>query len=260
MAVPFISARELDIFISPDLGAHGHVLFVLGGRAPDPGWLSDFAGRNSPVVWAVDSGAGSCRRSGVSPHAVIGDMDSAAGEDLAWARSLGAAERLFSSDKDLTDFQLALGLWEEDERCGDTDSLIVSGCFGGRFDHLLSAVNTFSPNGASSGEDGWRKGRARKRRCMIDDMEGIFFLCGGEAVELNFRRKPLSISLLPFADECRGVHIEGVRWPLEGAALGRNFPWAVSNEICACDEDTPSASTVIAGCEEGILAVYWCFA
>jgi thiamine pyrophosphokinase len=259
MMVPFISARELDIFVSPDLGTHSHTLFVLGGRMPEPGWLSDFAGRNSPVIWAVDSGAGLCRRSGVSPHAVIGDMDSTTQEDLCWARSVGAEERLFSSDKDLTDFQLALNLLE-DERRGDTGSLIVSGCFGGRFDHLLSAVNTFSPNGTSGGKHCEHKGQMRKRRCMIDDIEGIFFVCGGEIVKLNFRRKPLSISLLPFTDKCQGVHIGGVRWPLEGATLLRDFPWAISNETCACNKNTTHASTVTAGCEDGILAVYWYFA
>jgi thiamine pyrophosphokinase len=252
--VPFISARELDIFISPDAGALSHTLFVLGGRMPEPGWLSDFTARNSPVVWAVDSGVGSCRRSGVHPHAIIGDMDSAAREDLDWARSLGAAERLFSSDKDLTDFQLALGIWEDEHR-GETDSInsiMVSGCFGGRFDHLLSTANTFSP-GRTDG-----KGPMKNRRCMIDNMEGLFFLCGGETMELSLRRKPLAISLLPFTDECRGVHIEGVRWPLNGAALYRNFPWTVSNEISACGGDT--SSTVTASCGDGVLAVYLCFA
>ncbi|MDR1481307.1 MAG: thiamine diphosphokinase [Synergistaceae bacterium] len=256
MRVPFVATRELDIFISPDIGAHSHTLLVLGGRMPEPEWLRDLAGRNSAGVWAVDSGVGSCRRSGLSPQGVIGDMDSAAQEDLNWARDRGAIERLFSSDKDLTDFQLALGLWEEERRAGD--SMIVSGCFGGRLDHLFSAINTFSPKLAGNG----RERHAKDRRCMADDVEGIFFVCDGETVEMDFRRWPLSISLLPFTDRCDGVSVSGVRWPLNDATLSRGFPWAVSNEVCPLpgeEENLPTVRINIS-CGEGVLAAYWSFA
>ncbi|MDR1884867.1 MAG: thiamine diphosphokinase [Synergistaceae bacterium] len=245
--VPFVSSRDLDISVLPDPGPCAHTLMVSGGRRPDPKWLDDFARRNSPVVWAVDSGAGSCRAGGVVPSVVIGDMDSASGEDREWALASGAEEILFSSDKDATDFQLALGLWGEKKPLGSR-LLLVSGCFGGRFDHLQSAVNTFALDAR------WTGPGETPRRCMIDDLEGLFFLCSKETVNIKFRRPPLAVSLLPFTDECGGVRISGVRWPLAGASLSRGQPWAVSNEL---EAGRRSGGVVSVSCGEGVLAVYW---
>jgi thiamine pyrophosphokinase len=224
-----ISSERIDIFLP---GASSRrTLFLLGGRRPDARWLKDFASRNADDVWAVDSGVGACREAGLCPGVLIGDMDSATQSDIEWAIESGASEFRSPRDKDDTDFQLALELLAKKNR---DDTLLVSGCFGGRLDHMFSALYSF----ASS-----------RSLCMADETEGVLLV--HDSARAVFKKRPLAISLLPLSDECAGVSIVGVKWPLDGATLYRNRPWAVSNET---DSDE-----VLVSCASGLLGFYWVF-
>ncbi|MDR1020270.1 MAG: thiamine diphosphokinase [Synergistaceae bacterium] len=237
--------------MSPDLASLGvdfyplgparqpQTLFVLGGRAPDSPWLSDFAARNSLAAYAVDSGVAVCRRAGLTPLAIVGDRDSAAAEDWEWALRLGAREFVYPSGKDLTDFQLALGLIDKKDRCG----LVLTGCFGGRFDHLFSITGTFT---------------AVRPLCMIDEQEGLFLVEPGREMRVVFKKKPVAVSLLPLSEECTGVRIGGVRWPLGGVTIERASPWTVSNETLP-GQDGTCAKNVSVSCESGVMGFYWSF-
>ena len=246
--VPVLSSRDVDIFSEGKICyiPNDKTLLVLGGRMPDPKWMSDLASRNSPVVWAVDSGVHACRASDIVPSLLIGDRDSASPDDWGWAVSQGSGEKIFDRDKDKTDFQLALSLFE-DRVIGAAASeavpvLIVSGCFGGALDHLMSVFFTLSSCVGNF------------YRCMIDEREGAFFIAPGESVTLEFKRLPEGISLLPITDECRGVSIAGVKWPLDDVTLERRYPWAISNEVRTDFAATPC---VTVRCGDGILALYW---
>jgi thiamine pyrophosphokinase len=243
---PVLSSAAVDIFLRarrPD-STGGVTLFVLGGRPPEPEWMRDFAMRNSPEVWAVDSGVGACRRAGLSPAAMVGDRDSADPDDWAWALSGGAVEHIYFSDKNRTDFQLALHLWREGRgKTSESGVSVLSGCFGGRFDHLMSVVGTYALSGEKSS------------RCMIDDAEGAFFIYSGEEAGLAFRERPEAISLIPLSDVCAGVSISGVRWPLDSVTLQRAYPWTVSNET---PDSWSAGDAVTVSCGDGICAVYWC--
>ncbi|MDR0615425.1 MAG: thiamine diphosphokinase [Synergistaceae bacterium] len=235
---PELLSESVDFF-AEDPGQMPKTLFVLGGRKPDGAWLADFVGRNGFSVWAVDSGVAACRNAGVSPAVLIGDRDSASSEDWEWGLGSGADEYLHPAAKDLTDFQLAAGLMRERGRAG----LVLTGCFGGRFDHLFSIVGTF----------------ARERSlCMIDETEGLFLIRPSEEHDIAFRKRPMAISLLPLSEECSGVRLSGVRWPLEGVSLMRDYPWAVSNEALP-DGDGTVCQEVRACCGSGLMGFYWSF-
>jgi thiamine pyrophosphokinase len=248
-AVLAAHSRETEIFyrfsrVPDDISLGGAALFMLGGRPPDAKWASDLAGRNNPRIWAVDSGVSACRAAGLVPSVLIGDKDSAVPDDWEWAASLGARENIYDRDKDRTDFQLALSLFEDEERRNASlcpRALIVSGCFGGAFDHLTSTFCTLASTGGGF------------FRCMMDETEGAVFLYPGDEAVLKFSDLPKAVSLLPVTDVCREVRISGVKWPLCGVTLERGFPWTVSNETNAPGEP------VAASCEEGILALYWRF-
>jgi thiamine pyrophosphokinase len=220
-------------------------VMALGGRLPEPAWFARLVRENEADVWAVDSGVAACRAAGVAPSAIVGDGDSAAGDDWSWALESGAREYRYDRAKDLTDFQLALGLWEP------RGALVITGCFGGRFDHLTSVADTL----AMAEKDG-KESEKNFPRCMIDHAEGIFFIrpSGGmEEVLLRFKKRVNAVSLLSMSEVCAGVSISGVRWELDDAVLTRARPWAVSNELAEeCD------GAVRVSCAEGVLAVYWC--
>lgn len=55
----------------------------------------------------------------------------------------------------------------------------------------------------------------------------------GDAVKLRIERGYRYLSLVSLTDECEGVSICGVYYPLDGVELKRSYSYAVSNEITA---------------------------
>lgn len=203
-------------------------LLVLGGRAPDPEWLGRMAcGRE---VWALDRGTDACRAAGVLPSRVLGDFDSISNESREWVEERGVAVDRYNPDKDDTDFQLALKLL-----VGDA---LVTGCWGGRFDHAFS--NVFSSLAARE--------RGVRVLCFADEREVLFPLRGLSTLELEFWASPSALSLLPLTAACKGVFVENAKWPLEDAVLLQSSPCAVSN--------VPLGDKVRVSVREGVLGVY----
>ncbi len=209
---------------------------VLGGRAPAADWLAALAfGGES---WAVDRGIEACRAAGIVPRRLVGDCDSAAHESWRWAEDKGVLVERYQSDKDLTDFQLALEIFRtKNNDC--VKKIFLTGAWGGRFDHLwsiiLSFLNFSSPHVPF---------------CLADDREGLVIIEGPQEASFTFDRTPKAVSLLSFSDDCTGVCISGVRWPLKEATLRCGFPYAISNRL----DDGLRARV---SCEKGRLGFYW---
>ena len=233
----------MNLLELPDItiegGARGEsapLVMVLGGRAPSPEFLASLA--RGCELWAVDRGVEACRAAGITPAVLIGDRDSGSAEGWRWAAERGAKTREYDSDKDLTDFQLALEIFA-DECKNSEKNIILTGALGGRFDHLWSLTLSFL-----------NMTRAGVPFCMADDREGMIFVRGGEAYALAFSRRPKALSLLSFSSVCRGVNLGGVRWPLSDAELRCDFPYAVSNRV-------EGDGRVEISCAAGTLGVYW---
>lgn len=205
-------------------------LLVTGGRPPQPSWLQNLQGFS--CCWAADHGIDVCHQAGVLPDCLIGDGDSASRAAWDWAVRQGIPVKKYPAAKDLTDTQLALELMAD----AGAPFLILTGAFGGRFDHAFSTI--FSAAGS------------RIPCCLIDEAEALFFVTAGSPARLDFQAVPKAISLLPLAASCSGVAINHVRWPLDGATLTQALPNAVSNVLSAGKKDmTVSISS-------GILGVY----
>ncbi len=211
-------------------------LFILGGRQPDEDWLKALDFQTS--VWAVDRGADICAKAGIIPDRLIGDCDSA--DKRLWknfAENDITHTEKFPSEKDDTDFQLALKLFEKECAGG---GIFLTGCFGGRFDHLWSTVISFS------------NPSAYKAVGLADDREGMILLNGIARASLAFEKEPKAFSLLPLSRKCQGVELSGTRWELSGAQLDYYRPYSISNRL---DEDLTASVSL----KNGLLAVYWCW-
>ena len=206
---------------------------MAGGRAPSVDWFRVAAkGRK---IFCVDKGVELCRACDVVPNFLIGDFDSADASAVEWARALKVPVEGHPADKDLTDTQLALR--RAAELFGEHVALLT-GCFGGRFDHAFSTVFTCAA--------------ARQKIVLADEREIIFFVKSGECVDVKFFREPQAVSLLPLTATCAGVTIKNVRWELDGATLTQSLPYAVSNRV--------AGDRISVGVGRGTLAVYLCFA
>ena len=214
------------------------VVLVAGGRAPALDWLQEIA-RAYPV-WAVDRGADVCRDAAVVPEIFIGDADSSEASSRQWLEALKVPTLRYPADKDFTDLQLALQELSE-RRPGA--AVLLTGGWGGRFDHAWS--NVFSLLQATD--------LGISIAGIVDQAEAMFFLHGGQQLEIEFVQQPKTISLIPLTPVCRQVTSQGVHWPLSGVNLSMHEPAAISNRLAV------GAQKIRVSLGEGILGIYCCW-
>ncbi len=208
------------------------ILFVSGGRVPNVDWFKSVA--NGRKIFCVDKGIELCKACDLVPNFLLGDFDSANSSAVDWARAKKIPVESHPSDKDLTDTQLALN--RAAEIFGE-HTAILTGAFGGRFDHLYSTLFTCAA--------------IAEKIFLADEREIVLYVKSGESVDVKFFRKPLAVSLLPMTATCTGVTTKNLHWELDGATLTQNFPNAISNRI---DDEKISVSVM-----NGTLTIYACF-
>ncbi|MBQ7397707.1 MAG: thiamine diphosphokinase [Clostridia bacterium] len=163
------------------------------------------------LIIAADSGLNNAKTLDLAVNAVVGDYDS-----LGHTPDVDADVEVITvpTEKDVTDTQLAVELALTR---GSTEIIIIGG-LGGRLDHTLSNLAIL--------ED-----LADKRvRAVIEDGQNRVRLLRNDSTILP-RSGYTYVSLLALDPLCKGVEIEGVKYPLKGAKLERKFQYAVSNEI-----------------------------
>lgn len=228
-----LSFPSFEIKLSPALPDE-IILMLLGGRRVAPEWLAYIDFYSS--AWAVDSGVNLCQSADLVPERIIGDMDSVNPIAMEWAVEKGVEVYSYASEKDLTDFQIALELLAN-HNDAKPKGVFLTGAFGGRFDHLISVLNSFV---------GWSDNYLPVG--MADEKEALFLLGQDSRAEITFKERPVAVSLIPIKDS-RGVSIENVRWPLDKVPLERNKPYSISNR-------TGDGDIVIASVEEGLVGLY----
>ncbi len=214
------------------------ILLVAGGRKPQISWLLDAA--ENRIVWAIDRGVNVCMEAGLLPALILGDADSASPKLWKAARTRGSETLLLPREKDETDLQMALRTVSE--RFGQATTL-VTGCWGGRFDHTWS--NVFSVLGAVR----------RELNCavLVDHRELLAFINNGQSLTLRHEKEPAAVSLIALSERCRGVSISGVHWPLKETVLEKDSPYAISNRP---EEGKPTRVALDDG-EMGVYVSWW---
>ncbi|MFN3216540.1 MAG: thiamine diphosphokinase [Acidimicrobiales bacterium] len=199
------------------------IVVIGGGEAPKP----SIADRLPPAsfVIAADSGVDHARRLGLRPDVVVGDLDSASAEGLAWAQDVGADIVRHPTDKDATDLELALDIAQERASvsaasgAGPVAVWIVDGG-GGRLDHLVGNLVLLA---------------APRPHMVLTGLVGSAVVTPVH-VERQLRGAPGEvISLVAFGGPATGVTTKGLRWSLEDAVLEPFTSLGVSNEFAAED-------------------------
>ena len=218
---------QCEILYSPAI-PDSKILLVAGGRTPNKNYFITIAqGRK---IFCVDKGIEICRACNILPEILIGDFDSAEIAAVNWAIENKISIERHPVEKDFTDTQLALEILPK------KNSAILTGIFGGRADHLFSNIFTCANY---------------EKIFLADEHEIIFYIKGGESVEVKFFQKPFAVSLLPISEICEGVTTENLHWELFNATLKQNFPNAISNRA--------ENSEIKISVERGTLAIYLFF-
>lgn len=214
---------------------------VCGGRKPAAAWLKMTAEKlpGTPEFFAADKGLDYYHAANIVPDKVIGDGDSA--DSLLWQQAVksGKAE-VFPVDKDETDLQLLM------EKLPPEKLWIISGIYGGRLDHLLSAFITLG-----------NVALKHNRTLVVADEREISVFVPAD-VKIKFyppaEETPAAVSLLAFTEKSR-VSVKGTKWQLEDTVLRRNNPYAISNEMSEAEQmrELPHISF---SCKEGMTVFY----
>jgi len=188
------------------------IVIVVTGAAP----LAPRAIDSIPdgaIILAADGALDHALAAGLTPAALVGDLDSVSAEGLEWAESNATIER-HPPDKDHTDTELALATAAD---LNPRRLTLISGG-GDRLDHTFAAIGALGASSLTSIPeiDGW----------WGDQRIAVLHGPGRARLDVT---ADTTISLLALHGDCSGVSIDGVRWPLERADLASSVGLGVSN-------------------------------
>ena len=149
---------------------------------------------NFEEIIAVDSGIEHLLNLSLNPNTLIGDLDSITKKSLDEVKKNGVKILAFNSNKDQTDFELALNYLEEAEK----SKLYIIGGESGEIDHLIS-IFLLIPSKSFFENIIWLYGDKR-----------IIFR---QKIELNIK-KLTKFSIIPLSD-LTNLSIDGAEWNLD---------------------------------------------
>ncbi len=175
------------------------------------------------LIIAADSGYNNASRLGVRPGLLLGDLDSIDRKKLAPDELEHIEKIIVPAIKDDTDTQLAV----DTALSRGADENYIIGGLGGRLDHTLSSVFLLEYIADRGADAVMTDGQSRVRVMKTDGEPVTFMIPKTFDGENGFKY----LSVVPLTDECEGVRISGVFYPLDGVTLKRSYSYAVSNEI-----------------------------
>lgn len=177
-------------------------LVIVGGGRVDSQLLATLAAEGAGVV-AADGGADVCANAGVTPDAIIGDMDSIVEE-----RGFGPDVPVFPiTEQETTDFEKCLYSTK-------APVTLALGMTGRRFDHTLAALTAMARH-------------ARERAILLVDEEDVALAVSGA---FNFSiAAGERVSVYPL-EQVTFARSEGLVYPLDGLTLDPAKKTGTSNE------------------------------
>jgi len=188
-----------------------NAVILANGFPPSRETLTRALARSSLFVCA-DGGANAARDLGVTPHAIIGDLDSATTETLAHFMDVPIVR---DADTERTDTEKALE-WVLGQ--GAFDLVTLLGASAGRLDHVLGHVSLL------------RRYHDRVRLVLEDDAGRAWLARGTAAIE---GRPGTVVSFFAVGGAAEGVTTDNLRYRLRDSRLEMGIQDSVSNVVQA---------------------------
>jgi len=216
------------VFISPQPVGPQRVGLPPYGSAPQRaiifanGPLPDLAGARRSLaptdrLIAADGGLRHLRALGLTPHLLVGDLDSVTPADAAAVAAAGAQVEQHPARKDETDLELALR-----RACADgAQDVLIFGALGGRWDQTLANLLLLA-------HPDYRTVRLR----LLDGPQQIYLVQGTTIIE---GQPGDTVSLVPLSGDARGVTTTGLEYPLAEGTLPFGGTLGISNVLVASE-------------------------
>jgi thiamine pyrophosphokinase len=167
------------------------------------------------LIVAADGGARHAWAAGVTPHVIIGDLDSLSPEEEAQAEASGARFVRFSPRKDETDLELALRY----AAAQGAAEIVILGALGGRLDQTIANLLLLALPELRGVDVRVFAGR-----------ETISVAWSG-AVTVITGQPGNTVSLIPLGGDAVGVTTDGLEWELQDDTLRFGPARGVSNVL-----------------------------
>lgn len=166
----------------------------------------------SPHVICADGGALHARALGLTPHTIIGDMDSLTAAELAQFKAAGAEIIQHRQEKDETDLELAL---RHCRRIG-ASSITILGALGGRFDQALANILLLTLPELSD----------MRIQIVAGDQSARLLRPGSHRLE---GARGDTVSLIPLGAAAEGITTSALQYPLADESLRLGPARGISN-------------------------------
>ena len=169
------------------------------------------------VLFAADGGLHHCLRLKLTPHVLVGDLDSVDPEDVQMLREGGTEIIEHPARKDQTDLELAVNLAID----RGANEIIILGGLGGRWDQTLANILLITQDRFDAAEIQ-----------LIEGSQRILYLQPGRKHELS-SRPGTTVSLIPIDGTAGGIRTSGLEYELEDGSLISGETRGVSNMMVA---------------------------
>ena len=190
------------------------ILIFANGDLSDPEKVRALI-RTDDFILCADGGTRHALALGLTPHLVIGDMDSATSHEIQQVKKADVPIELFPRDKNETDLELAIQRALEKH----PEAILIVAALGGRLDQTLGNITLLSD------------ARLADVDVRLDDgVEEVFF-CRTRS-EVRGRSGDL-VSLIPWREKVEGVQTKNLKWSLHDEILYPEKTRGISNEMTA---------------------------
>jgi thiamine pyrophosphokinase len=193
------------------------VIVADGDHAPaDRQVLAD-----ADLVIAADGGARWLADVGVTPHRLVGDLDSTDPDLLGRLAATGVPVERHPTDKDASDLELAVAM----AAAASADELVILGALGGDLDHLAANLLLLGSPAAAGRRTSLVRAGTRAR--MVSGPGQLTITASSGA----------RVTLLAVGQPAEGVTTRGLRWPLDGERLEPGSSRGLANVVTGPQAD-----------------------
>lgn len=184
-------------------------VIISSGEIYDYGFCHDIVHSADRIICA-DGGTRHAINMSLTPHVIIGDMDSTADKYIQYFRKKGVEVVQYPRDKDKTDTHICVEF-----ALPFSTEIILLGATGSRIDHMIANISLLKlgleRNIPISIVDNKNHIRLIKDSIIIEGSKGDYF------------------SLIPFSERVEGISTKGAHYELDGAVMEFGDPYGVSN-------------------------------
>ena len=177
--------------------------------------------RADDFILCADGGTRHALTLGLTPHVIIGDLDSVPDGQAQQMIEQGVEVFQFSRDKNETDLELALEYAVEQ----NYREIVIVAALGERLDQTLGNIGLLADPRYST----LRPSSGQAFDIRLDDGIEQAFFCRDES-KIEGKLSDL-VSLIPWRGEVTVVRTQGLKWPLADETLSPHKTRGISNEM-----------------------------